>query len=143
MLDRLVGGTPVAELELLAPYLLGRPASLLDYLPAATLVAIDEPDGVHLAGTQLVSQAEELREQFEQQGELPAGLRQPYHDWAAMTRAVQRRATLSFSAAPASGQAEALVALGGFGRRRPSRATRSPGRPGRGADRAAGGRSGQ
>ena len=113
MLERAAAGTPVAELELLAPYLLDRPASLLDYLPADVLVIVDEPDSVAMAGSQVEMQAEELRAQFERQGELPAGLRRPYHAWDDVWRAVQARAALRFGSAPADADAGA-VTLAGF-----------------------------
>jgi transcription-repair coupling factor (superfamily II helicase) len=114
-LERLAGGAPVAELELLAPYLLRPPASLLDYLPAGVLVVIDEPDSVALAGGQLVAQAEELRDQFERQGELPGRLRRPYHAWDEVAAALDRRALLRFGAAPRADDDPATLALDGFG----------------------------
>ena len=85
-LARLAEGTPTADLDLLTPYLLRPPASLLDYLPPDAIVLLEEPGSLDLAARQLQAQAEELRAQFEREGELPAGLRPPYHAWDDLTR---------------------------------------------------------
>ena len=48
------------------------------------LVIVDEPGAVRLAATQLTAQAEELRAQFVQGGELPRNIRVPYLPWDAV-----------------------------------------------------------
>lgn len=73
------GETPPVQ-ELLGAYLTDRPGSLLDHLPSNAIVVLDEPDTIDLALNQLIAQAEELRAGFEAGGELPRGLRPPYHE---------------------------------------------------------------
>lgn len=82
LLARMEAGITPASVDLFAPYLANRPATLVDYLPEATLRIIDEPSAVQLAFTTLEQQAEELRAGFEANGELPAGLRRPFAAWA-------------------------------------------------------------
>lgn len=101
MLERLSRSNLAPEVDLLAPYLLATPATLLDYLPAETLIVIDEPDGINLSGSQVEMQAEELRHQFEAQGELPAGLRPPFQPWSTTWIDLAARAGLRLEAAPA------------------------------------------
>ncbi|MCC6630272.1 MAG: transcription-repair coupling factor [Chloroflexi bacterium] len=113
-LERLASGDLIAELDLLAPYLLTRPVSLLDYAPANALIVVDEPDSVGLAGVQIETQAEELREQFERQGELPANLRQPYHRWSVVADWLARRVALQFGAAPAHAPAADVLEITDF-----------------------------
>ncbi|HEU5327823.1 MAG TPA: transcription-repair coupling factor [Thermomicrobiales bacterium] len=87
-LRRLGAGEAPFAPELLAPYFTPAPASLLDYLPADALVVFDEPGAVQLAARQVEAQAEELRVGFEAGGELPPGLRRPYHTWDAIVAGV-------------------------------------------------------
>ena len=76
----------------LTPYVLPEMMSLLDVLPADALVIVDEPGAVRLAATQLAAQAEELRGQFVQGGELPPNIRVPYLPWDDVQRRLQSRA---------------------------------------------------
>lgn len=56
--------------------------SLLDHLPASTLVIIDDPASVRLAAHQQEVQAEELRTNFLANGELPASVPYPAITWS-------------------------------------------------------------
>ncbi len=55
--------------------------TLLDHLPAGSLLIVDEPASVTLAATQLEAQAEELRTTFIANGELPASIPYPAVRW--------------------------------------------------------------
>jgi len=79
----------------LTPYFLPEMATLLDVLPDDALVIVDEPGAVRLAGTQLAAQAEELRAQFVQGGELPANIRVPYLPWDAVQKRIDARTHLN------------------------------------------------
>jgi transcription-repair coupling factor (superfamily II helicase) len=81
LIERMESGVTPASIDLFAPYLLSRRTTLIDYLPESTLVLVDEPTSVQLAFTNLEHQAEELRDGFVANGELPAGLRQPFAGW--------------------------------------------------------------
>ncbi|MDQ6601540.1 MAG: DEAD/DEAH box helicase, partial [Chloroflexota bacterium] len=79
----------------LTPYFLPEMATLLDALADDALVIVDEPGAVRLAGTQLAAQAEELRAQFVQGGELPANIRVPYLPWEAVQGRIDARTHLN------------------------------------------------
>jgi transcription-repair coupling factor (superfamily II helicase) len=74
------GATP-PSVDLFAPYLLERPATLVDYLPTTSLVLFDEPAAITLAAKQVEEQAAELIQAFVANRELPPGLRRPYAEW--------------------------------------------------------------
>ncbi|MDI3341191.1 MAG: transcription-repair coupling factor [Sphaerobacter sp.] len=100
-LQRLERGEVTVGLDLLAPLLLPKPATLLDYLAMGEhlLVAI-EPASIQLSITQFAAQAEELREALEDAGELPAGLPRPYADWQAISDRLQGMRQLAFGPVP-------------------------------------------
>lgn len=108
LLDMLRRGETPPVQELLGPYLTDRPGSILDYLPADCLVIEDEPGALVLALDQLMAQADELRSGFELNGELPAGLRAPYHERGAIAAALARLDRLRLGDIPDGGQAPAL-----------------------------------
>ena len=95
------GETPPAP-DLFAPYFIPHPATLLDYLPPATLVVTDEPSAVRLAAEQIEAQASELRFGFEASGELPRDMLRPYHTQETIGTALARhtRLRLGESASP-------------------------------------------
>ncbi|MFL5760468.1 MAG: transcription-repair coupling factor [Thermomicrobiales bacterium] len=74
------GQTPVS-VDLFAPYLVRGSPSLLDYVAENALLILDEPSAIRRAGIQLNEQARELLEGFVTNGELPAGLMQPFASW--------------------------------------------------------------
>ncbi len=87
-------------IELLAPYLLEQPGSLLDYLPDDHLLVVIEPSSVRLSIEQLEAQSEELREALESAGELPRGLRMTYLGWSEISRRLASTRQLAFGAIP-------------------------------------------
>ena len=79
--------------------------TLLDYLPADSLVILDDPSAIYLGLAQLQDRAKELESNFVGNGELPPGLRQPIasvdHINAAVgSRRVARIGTDTQSSAP-------------------------------------------
>ena len=99
-LQRIERGQVPPTLDLLAPYFLPAPASLLDYLPDWHLVIVLEPSSVHLSLSQLEKQAEELRETLEKAGELPHGLRRPYLGWDDLAPSLRATRQLAFGPLP-------------------------------------------
>lgn len=91
MLDRMEAGATPASVDLFAPYLLTHPATLADYLPAGSLIVIDEPEAVRLAGRQLDEHAAELVTAFEANGELPLDLPRPWRTPGGDIRVRRRR----------------------------------------------------
>ena len=82
----------------LTSYVLPEMATLLDALPDDAVVVVDEPGAVRLAATQVAAQAEELREQFVQGGELPRNIRTPYLPWDAIEGRLRGRVRLDIGA---------------------------------------------
>jgi len=85
-----LGHTPVS-VDLFAPYLVEGSPILLDFFPDESLIILDEPSAIQRAGTQLEEQAQELLEAFVSNGELPAGLRQPFASWSDIDRQISAR----------------------------------------------------
>jgi transcription-repair coupling factor (superfamily II helicase) len=91
------GQTP-PSLDLFATYLVDRPTTLTDYLGPQSLVVVDEPAAVDLVASQLERQANELRDAFIANGELPAGLRSPIAPWSRVRASLHSRRVLSLGA---------------------------------------------
>ena len=68
--------------------------SLLDHLPPDAIVVLDNPQQITFAVTEMTAQAEELRAEFEAQGEQPEGVVRPYLDWDELSEALARRVCL-------------------------------------------------
>ncbi len=77
-LGDLRAGRPFANLEYYLPLIYSRPASLLDYLPPAALVIIDDADEMRAVAEELATHA---RQVAEEQGDLPPGYPSPLYDW--------------------------------------------------------------
>ncbi|HET8524237.1 MAG TPA: transcription-repair coupling factor [Thermomicrobiales bacterium] len=88
MLDKMANGVTPTSVDLFAPYLLERPSTLLSFLPAETILFLDEPAAVQLAGRQMEEQAAELVEGFQANGELPIGLKRPFAAWREIEQAL-------------------------------------------------------
>ncbi|HEU0114346.1 MAG TPA: hypothetical protein VFQ80_06710, partial [Thermomicrobiales bacterium] len=99
MLEQMDANATPASVDLFAPYLLRRPATLVDYFAPGDLVVVDEPAAVALAATQLAAQATELEAAFVANGELPPGLRSPIAAWSAVSTALDCLGSLQFAAA--------------------------------------------
>ncbi|MBA3450362.1 MAG: DEAD/DEAH box helicase, partial [Chloroflexia bacterium] len=98
--DAMAAGRTPASLDLFAPYLVGTPCSLMDYVDDQILVILDEPAAIDLVASQLERQAVELRDAFVANGELPPGLRSPIAPWSRVRHALSERRTLSLGAPP-------------------------------------------
>lgn len=83
LLSRIENGEQFDGIEQFMPYYTGGEAmcSLLDHLPADTVVILDGPAQINFAVDELTVQAEELRAEFEKGGEIPAGIIRPYLNW--------------------------------------------------------------
>ncbi|HEU5432824.1 MAG TPA: transcription-repair coupling factor, partial [Thermomicrobiales bacterium] len=105
MLDQMDADATPASVDLFAPYLLQRPATLADYFAPGDLAIVDEPAAVALAASQLAAQAIELEAAFVANGELPPGLRSPIAPWSDVAAALDRLGALRFGgAAGAAGE---------------------------------------
>jgi transcription-repair coupling factor (superfamily II helicase) len=67
--------------EFYLPYFNPQPASLVEYLPAGGLIAVEDWQELEAAAQQFGMQAESVREDLESRGEAPTGLRRPYFTW--------------------------------------------------------------
>ncbi len=113
---RLQAGHFVTEEVFYVPFLAR--GSLLDHLPAAGLLVVDEPADIAQAGDEHDAQDDEVRRDLEARGELPAGLPSP-HIPAAELRAMlqQHRNRLELSRWAMDGEAgQAVSAAGPAGR---------------------------
>lgn len=88
------GQTP-PSLDLFAPYLAADHATLLNHLPHDALVVLDEPGSIDLIAAQLERQADELRDAFVANGELPPGLRSPIASWPAVRSQLSKHRRLA------------------------------------------------
>jgi transcription-repair coupling factor (superfamily II helicase) len=71
-------GRPFANLEYYLPLVYSRPATLLDYLPPAALVIIDDADEMRAVAEELAAHAQQVREE---QSDLPPGYPSPLYGW--------------------------------------------------------------
>src|SRR5215204_5038502 len=94
-IEMLESGQTPPSLDLFATYLVDRPTTLTDYLNPNSLVIVDEPSAVELVASQLERQANELRDAFVANGELPAGLRSPIAPWSRVRESLHTRRVLS------------------------------------------------
>ena len=94
-LDRLADGVAFDGLEFYAPYL--GTESVIEYLARDGLVVVDEPSTVATAAADLIEQAETLRAELVERGELPAGFRRAYLDWPALESRLSGLSRLSWT----------------------------------------------
>ncbi len=119
-------GSPFDGDNYYVPFL--SPSTILDHLPADTLLIVDEEGDVAQAVDEAADLAEASRTELEARGELPRGLPLPLHDWSGLREAMEQMprvlrlsrwasediaegtVRLPFSAAPAyGGQLRKLV----------------------------------
>jgi transcription-repair coupling factor (superfamily II helicase) len=86
-LEALRNGDPFDALEFYLPYLYEQPGMLLHYLPAETLLVLEDPIGLQATVTNLQIQDTGLRQDLIQQGELPEGVQPPHFTWTALQKA--------------------------------------------------------
>jgi transcription-repair coupling factor (superfamily II helicase) len=72
--------------------------SLLDFLPEGCLLVLDEAPNIEQAVDDLEVQAEQLRSQKIERGELPAGSPRPYFNWAELEPKLVDRPSLRLTA---------------------------------------------
>ena len=70
---------------------------LLDWLPTDALVLLDDAEQVELAAQELAEQAEEVKREVQNRGELPAGFPPPYLNWPELDRRLQAWAGIAFA----------------------------------------------
>ncbi|MGB8646875.1 MAG: transcription-repair coupling factor [Anaerolineae bacterium] len=68
-------------IEFYLPYFNPQPASLVQYLPRHSFIAVEDWQEVETAAEQFETQAEEVRRDLESRGEAPRGLKRPYFTW--------------------------------------------------------------
>jgi transcription-repair coupling factor (superfamily II helicase) len=68
-------------------------ATLVEYLPAEGVLAVDEPDAVAATAREFEEQIEQLHTDLLERGEVPPGLARPYRSWADVLRGVPKNAT--------------------------------------------------
>ncbi len=79
-LDALRAQQSFDDLVFYLPYL-HRPATLISYLPADGVLALDMPDRLEEAAQRLAEQGEEVRVSLQREGENPPGLRPAFVGW--------------------------------------------------------------
>ncbi|MGH2487392.1 MAG: transcription-repair coupling factor, partial [Ktedonobacterales bacterium] len=79
------------------PYL-HEQATILDYLPADSVLVLHDADAARHTAENLAEQAEEVRDRLERDGELPAGLRPAFSPWSALAGAISTHTQLRFAA---------------------------------------------
>ncbi len=89
--DQIVNGHTPVSVDLFAPYLVQDSPSLIDYLAEDALIILDEPSAIRRAGSLLEEQARELLQGFIANGELPAGLKQPFASWRKISDRLSQR----------------------------------------------------
>lgn len=91
LLLQVENGEQFEGIEQFLPYYTGGEelCSLLDHLPPETVVVLDGPAQITFAVEELTAQAEELRANFERDGETPPGLLRPYLNWLELDKRLQ------------------------------------------------------
>lgn len=82
MIERMRLGHTPDSLDLYAPWLHERPETLIDYLPANTLIIADDMASIELVARHREKLASELESAFVNNGELPAEMRAPVAAWS-------------------------------------------------------------
>lgn len=90
-LSRLEAGAAFDELAFFGPYLIDRPGSLIDHLPAAATVLIDDSEMTRQTLNELWEQATEVQRGLENSGNLPAGMRPALLHAADVRSAIESR----------------------------------------------------
>ncbi|RME81163.1 MAG: transcription-repair coupling factor [Caldilineae bacterium] len=79
--DQLAGGTTFRGVEFYLPYLYPRRATLLEYLPADSLLLIDAAADVSATALDLQGQALQVEEDLVKRGDLPPGYERSHLTW--------------------------------------------------------------
>ncbi len=93
-LEALRNGEIFDTLEFYVPHLYSEPGMLIDYMPAETLLVLEDPLGIESVVTNLTAQDTDLHHELVQKGELPRGTLSPYFSWDNLQRRFVERTTL-------------------------------------------------
>jgi len=96
----LATGAPFRGIEFYLPYFYPQSASLADYLPPDTLIAIDDAGEMEDAWSELEEQAVDLRRSAGDAGTLPPDFPLPYLTWADWRESLSTRSVISLAEAP-------------------------------------------
>ena len=94
-IERITAGHYTPGMTFYLPYLYPRPGTLLDYLPAGTLLLVDDPVALETAALNLEHQAQNLRAEMIQDGDLPANFAVPYFTWEQLKERFAAHAAIS------------------------------------------------
>ncbi|MEJ7901155.1 MAG: hypothetical protein WKF63_04865, partial [Thermomicrobiales bacterium] len=97
-LDHIRSGSLGDSTDLFAGYLVPEKTTLLDYLPAETVVILDQPDSIALVAKQIEHQARDLSRTFRESGELPKGLKLPFAPSSRVLAALDHAARIKLGA---------------------------------------------
>jgi len=92
----LLGGQLTREAQFYAP--LFNSGRLLDYLPPGTLLVLDEPSYIEQTAADLDAEAEQLRSEKLERGELPRNFPRPYFTWEELSPGIKDRQKLNLDA---------------------------------------------
>jgi len=95
-LEMMTAGSPTREAQFYLP--LFRNGGLLDYLPEDTLVVLDEPSALAAAAADLEHEADQLRDEKLERGELPRNFPRPYFTWEEIGAGMSDRPRLGLTA---------------------------------------------
>lgn len=94
-IQQVASGVFPDSLDLMSGYLSPDASSLLDFLPASTVVIMDQPDAVELSARNHEQQAIELERTFRESGELPAEIPDPYISSASVIESLATRTRIA------------------------------------------------
>ncbi len=94
--EMLLAGQFLREAQFYAP--LFNSGKILDYLPSDALVVLDEPVSIARAAADLDAEADQLRAEKLERGELPRNFPAPYFTWDELEPAIKSRQSLSLEA---------------------------------------------
>jgi len=100
-LGRMREGALGDSIDLFSGYLAPEKATLLDYLPAESVVVLDQPDALARVARQIEAQARDLARTFRDSGELPAGLTLPFLPAGRALSALSRKNPIKLGASEA------------------------------------------
>ncbi|MCO6451337.1 MAG: transcription-repair coupling factor [Caldilineales bacterium] len=89
--DQLAGETAFRGVEFYIPYLASPPSTILDYLPAKSLLLIDAAADVAAVALDLEGQALQIQADLIKSGDLPAGFDRPHMVWEELRPQMEQR----------------------------------------------------
>ena len=95
-LERAIDAVPPASIDLFAPWMLDKPTTILDHLPANALVLFDDRATIELAGAQRDEHAHDHYQAAVSSGELPRGMPSPFIPFGQLMSTLSTRQTVTF-----------------------------------------------